>query len=70
MQGVLTMYSYIIPTLIGHALLGAVLAVLALATSFWLLLAFRSARAAIRELTALNQALQTQPAAELKARAS
>ena len=56
--------------LMGHALLGAVLTVLALATSFWLLFAFRSARAAIRELSALNQALQTQPAAELKARAS
>jgi hypothetical protein len=63
------MYSEITSPLLGHALLGAVLAVLALAKSFWLLLAFRSARAAIRELTALSQALQIQPAPQLKARA-
>ncbi len=64
------MYFDIIPALLGHALLGAVLAVLAIAASFWLFFVLRSASAAIRELSALGQALQTQPAPQLKARAS
>ena len=55
------MYHEITSALLGHALLGAVLAILAFATAFWLLLAFRSARVAIRELSELNQSLQTSP---------
>ena len=55
------MYHEITSALQGHALLGAVLAILAFATAFWLLLAFRSARAAIRTLSKLNQSLQTSP---------
>lgn len=55
------MYYEITSALLGHTLLGAVLAILAFATAFWLLLAFRSARVAIRELSELNQSLQTSP---------
>ena len=64
------MYSEITSALLGHALLGAVLAILAFATAFWLLLAFRSARVAIRELSELNQSLQTSPRSVVEARAS
>lgn len=56
------MHSEIVATLFGHALLGAVLAISALAMAFWLLLAFRSARTAIQKLSSLNQALQATPA--------
>jgi hypothetical protein len=55
------MYHEITSALQGHALLGAVLAILAIATAFWLHLAFRSARVAIRELSELNQSLRTSP---------
>ena len=55
------MYSEITSTRLSNGLLGAVLAILAFATAFWLLLAFRSARAAIRTLSELNQSLQTSP---------
>ena len=64
------MYSEITSALLGHALLGAVLAILALAKAFWILLAFRSARVAIRELSELNQSLQTSPRSVVEARAS
>ena len=64
------MYHEITWALLGHALLGAVLAILAFATAFWLLLAFRSARVAIRELSELNQSLQTSPRSVVEARAS
>jgi hypothetical protein len=55
------MYSEITSILLGHTLLGAILAISALAMAFWLLLAFRSARAAIQNLSSLNQALQATP---------
>ena len=66
------MYHEITSALLGHALLGAVLAILAFATAFGLLLAFRSARLAIRELSELNQSLQTshRPRPVVEARAS
>ena len=64
------MYHEITSALLGHTLLGAVLAILAFATAFWLLLAFRSARVAIRELSELNQSLQTSPRSVVEARAS
>ena len=64
------MYYEITSALLGHALLGTVLAILAFATAFWLLLAFRSARVAIRELSELNQSLQTSPRSVVEARAS
>lgn len=64
------MYYEITSALLGHTLLGAVLAILAFATAFWLLLAFRSARVAIRELSELNQSLQTSPRSVVEARAS
>lgn len=63
------MQSEIISNLIGHSLLGAVLAVLCLATSFWLAFAFRSARSAMHKLTALNQALQSETAQRAQGRA-
>lgn len=55
--------------ILGHALLGAVLAIFVLATAFWLAYAFRAARMAIRELSALNQTLQTGPTRQLQGRA-
>jgi hypothetical protein len=64
------MYSEITSALLGHALLVAVLSILAFTTAFWLLLAFRSARVAIREFSALNQSLQTSPRPVVEARAS
>ena len=65
------MYSEITSALLGHALLVAVLSILAFTTAFWLLLAFRSAHAAIRELSELNQSLlQTSPRSVVEARAS
>ena len=64
------MYHEITSALLGHALLGAVLAIMAFATAFWLLLAFRSAHAAIRELSEINQSLQTSPRSVVEARAS
>ena len=64
------MYHEITSPILGHALLGAVLAILAFATAFWLLLAFRSARLAIRELSELNQSLQTSARSVVEARAS
>ena len=63
------MYSEITSTLLSHALFGAVLAIFALAVAFWLLLAFRSAHAAIRELSELNRSLQTSPRSVVEARA-
>jgi hypothetical protein len=63
------MHSEIITTMLGHSLLGSVLAVLGLATAFWLFFAFRSARSAIRELSALNQALQAGKPARLRGQA-
>jgi hypothetical protein len=64
------MYHEITSARLGHALLGAVLAILAFAAAFWLLLAFRSARVAIRELSELNQSLQTSPRFVVEARVS
>jgi hypothetical protein len=64
------MYSEFSSILMGNALLGVVLAILAFATAFWLAFAFRSARSAIRELSRLNQALQTSPRPVLEGRAS
>jgi hypothetical protein len=61
------MYHEITSALLGHALLGAVLGIQAFATAFWLLLAFR---AALRELSALNQALRTSPRPAVEARVS
>jgi len=60
------MHSEIITTMLGHSLLRSVLAVLCLATAFWLFFALRSARSAIRELSALNQALQAGKPARLR----
>ena len=62
--------------LLGHALLGAVLAIFSLAMTFWLLLAFRSVCAVVWKLSTLEGAMLTgvttkaEPAPELKARAS
>ena len=56
-----TMYSEITSTLLSHGLLGAVLTILAFATAFWLLLAFRAAHAVIRKLSELNKSLRTSP---------
>jgi len=56
-----TMYSEFNSPLLGHALLGAVLAIFALAMAFWLLLAFHSARTAIQKLSSLNRVLQATP---------
>lgn len=64
------MYSGITSALLGHTLLGLVLAILAFATAFWLALAFRSARSAIRELSRLNQALHSGPRPVLEGRVS
>jgi hypothetical protein len=64
------MYSAITSAFLGHTLLGLVFAVLAFATAFWLALAFRSARSAIRELSQLNQALHSSPRPVLEARVS
>lgn len=64
------MYSEITSAFLGHALLGAVLAILALATAFWLLLALRSASVAIPKISALNQWRKAAPAPQLKARVS
>lgn len=64
------MYSEFNSPLLGQALVGVVLAILAFATAFWLLLAFRSAHAAIRELSELDQSLQTSPRPVVEARAS
>ena len=55
--------------ILGHALIGTLLAIFVLATAFWLAYAFRSARMAIRELSALNQTLQTGPTQLLQGRA-
>jgi hypothetical protein len=63
------MHSELIATLFGHSLLGATFAVLALATSFWLLLAFRSARLAITELSRLNRTLRASASPRLQGRA-
>lgn len=64
------MYSEITSAFLGHALLGAVLAILALATAFWLLLALRSASMAISKISALDEWRKADPAPQLKARAS
>jgi len=63
------MHSEIVATLLGPSLLGAVLAVLAVATAFWLILAFRSARWAITELSTLNRTLQASASPRLQGRA-
>ncbi|MCA3435224.1 MAG: hypothetical protein INF62_17505 [Roseomonas sp.] len=51
------MYSEFNSPLLGHALLGAVLAIFSLAMTFWLLLAFRSVCAVVWKLSALGGAL-------------
>jgi uncharacterized metal-binding protein len=51
------MYSEFNSPLLGHALLGAVLAIFALGMAFWLLLAFRSVCAVVWKLSALEGAL-------------
>jgi hypothetical protein len=70
------MYSEITSALLGHALLGAVLAIFALGMAFWLLLAFRIACAVVRKRASLDWAvraipkLESAPAPQLKARVS
>jgi hypothetical protein len=64
------MFHEITSVILGHALLGAVLAILAFAFAFWLAFAFRSARSAIQELSRFNRALQTSPMPGGEARAS
>ena len=70
------MYSEFNSPLLGHALVGAVLAIFALGMAFWLLLAFRSARAMARKFASRDWAVQASPklesapAPQLKARVS
>jgi hypothetical protein len=56
-----TMYSEFNSPLLGHALLGAVLAIFALGMAFWLLLAFRIACAVVRKRATLERALLANP---------
>jgi hypothetical protein len=56
-----TMYSEFNSPLLGHALVGAVLAIFALGMAFWLLLAFRIACAVVRKRTTLERALPANP---------
>ncbi|MCA3414326.1 MAG: hypothetical protein INF84_06965 [Roseomonas sp.] len=71
-QGGQAMYSEFNSPLLGHALLGAVLAIFALGMVFWLLLAFRSVCAVVWKLSALEGALlgglttKAEPAPQLK----
>jgi hypothetical protein len=53
----------IIQILLGHALLGAVLAIFALGVAFWLLLAFRIACAVTRKRAVLLSAMLAMPRA-------
>jgi hypothetical protein len=70
------MYSEFNSPLLGHALVGAVLAIFALGMAFWLLLAFRIACAVVRKRATLERALlvspklESDPAPQLKARVS
>ena len=70
------MYSEFNSPLLGHALVGAVLAIFALGMAFWLLLAFRIACAVARKRATLERALlvspklESDPAPQLKARVS
>ncbi|MFN9096448.1 MAG: hypothetical protein ACK5WN_19350 [Alphaproteobacteria bacterium] len=71
-QGGQAMYSEFNSPLLGHALLGAVLAMFPLAVTFWLLLAFRSVCAVVWKLSTLEGALlggattKAEPAPQLK----
>ena len=51
------MYSEFNTALLGHALLGGVVAIFALGMAFWLLLAFRSVCAVVWKLSTLEGAL-------------
>ena len=58
------MYSEFTSPLLGHALLGGVLAIFALGMAFWLVLAFRIACAVVRKRAMLERALLVSPKLE------